>query len=115
MQSDTAGSGPVMRLFEVQARQGCADELMQKFATTSADVVRNEPGNEGYFFGRGAAGNNDAVFFASLWTDMDAIKERFGEDWQSSFLPPGYEDLIESCSLRHFDLASGWHVNRNSS
>lgn len=111
MQSGKACNGPVMRLFEVQAKKGCAGDLLQKFATTSADVVRHEPGNRGYFFGRGAAGEEDAVFFASLWTGLDAIKERFGDDWQSSFLPPGYEDLIDSCSLRHFDLASGWHVD----
>ena len=37
-------SGPVLRLFEVRTREGCDDELMKKFATTSAEVVQNEPG-----------------------------------------------------------------------
>ena len=56
------------------------------------------------------AGDGNVVVFASMWENMDAIKARFGEDWQQSYLPPGYEDLIEECSVRHFDLASGWHV-----
>ncbi|NJN05242.1 MAG: hypothetical protein HC814_00880 [Rhodobacteraceae bacterium] len=86
------------------------DELLLKFATTSADIVRNKPENEGYFFGRSVAVNKDFAVFASFWKDLNSVKERFGEDWQSSFLPPGYEDLIEECSVRHIDLSAGWHV-----
>ncbi len=105
------GSGPVLRLFEVRTKPGCAEDLMRNFATTSADVVRDNPGNEGYFFGRGAGSDDDVVFFASVWTDLNAVRERFGTDWQESFLPPGYEDLIDEHSVRHFDLSGGWHVN----
>ncbi len=99
-----------MRLFEVQTKPGCADDLMRKFATTSAEVVRNKPGNKGYFFGHGAAGDDNVVVFASIWKDLQSIKDHFGEEWQSSYLPPGYEDLISKCSVRHFGLHSGWHV-----
>lgn len=100
-----------MRLFQVQAKAGCALELIEKFATTSADVVRGEPGNEGYFFGQGVASDEGFVVFASIWRDLDAVKQRFGEDWQGSFLPPGYEALIEECSVRHVDLGLGWYVD----
>lgn len=104
------GSGPILRLFQVQAKAGCAQDLISKFATTSADVVRNEPGNEGYFFGQGVAQDEDMVVFASLWRDMEAVKQRFGDDWQISYLPEGYDAMIEECSVRHIDLSSGWHV-----
>lgn len=103
-------SGPILRLFEVQTKPGCAAELIAKFPTTSADVVRHEPGNRGYFFGRGVARDEDVVVFASVWKDLDAVKQRFGADWQRSFLPSGYEALIEECSVRHIDLSAGWHV-----
>ena len=102
--------GPVLRLFEVRAKEGCASELIQKFATTSANVVRNEPGNVGYFYGRVVENEGNVVIFASMWKNMEAVKDRFGVDWQSSYLPSGYEDLIDECSVRHFDLSSGWHV-----
>lgn len=87
---DGVSTGRIMRLFEVKIRDGHADDLMRKFSTTSADVVRNEPGNEGYFFGQGVASDADRLVFASLWEDLDAIKRRFGDDWQSSLLPEGY-------------------------
>ena len=110
MVDNTFGGGPVMRLFEVKVRDGHAESLMQKFATTSADVVRNEPGNVGYFFGQGMVADADRLVFASFWKDLDAIKQRFGDDWQASFLPEGYEDMIEAHSIRHIDLSNGWFV-----
>lgn len=103
-------TGPVLRLFEVRTKKGCAEQLLRNFATTSADVVREEPGNRGYFFGRGIATDEDTVVFASVWKDLDAIKTRFGAEWQVSFLPDGYENLIDECSVRHIDMSGGWHV-----
>lgn len=99
-----------MRLFEVRVKDGRTDELLASFATTSADVVRHEPGNKGFFFGRAVEVDDDVVVFASFWRDLDAVKQRFGDRWQVSFLPPGYETMIEECSVRHFDLSAGWSV-----
>ena len=114
MSDEKPGNGPIMRLFEVRIRAGYAEALMRKFATTSADVVRNEPGNAGYFFGQGVATDADKLVFASLWRDMDAIRQRFGDNWQKSFLPEGYEDMIEEHSIRHIDLSEGWFVGEHA-
>jgi heme-degrading monooxygenase HmoA len=111
MTDDIPTSGPILRLFQVRAKPGCAKDLIEKFAGTSAEVVRGEPGNRGYFFGQGMQSDKDRVVFASIWRDLDAVKARFGDDWQKSFLPPGYEALIEECSVRHIDVGSGWHVD----
>ena len=110
MHGDDMAEGPILRLFQVKTKPGCADELVRNFSTTSAKVVKDEPGNQGYFFGRGVAKDDDYVVFASIWQDLDAVKVRFGQDWQVSFLPPGYEDMIEECSVHHLDMATGWHV-----
>jgi len=110
MDANNSGKGPVLRLFQVKIKEGHAETLMEKFATTSADVVRHEPGNAGYFFGRGIASDDGYLVFASLWEDLEAVKTRFGDKWQQSFLPEGYENLIEEHSLRHIDVSSGWVV-----
>ena len=73
-------------------------------------MVSGEPGNRGYFFGRCIEGDGDVVLFVSVWKDLAAIQERFGADWQESYMPDGYADLIEHCSVRHFDLDGGWYV-----
>ncbi len=111
MQQDNASNGPILRLFSARAKQGRRDELARKFATTSVDVVREERGNVGYFYGPNVAGDEDLFVFASVWEDLSAVKDRFGEDWQSSYLPAGYADLIDDCSVRHYDLGSGWHLS----
>ena len=103
--------GPILRVFEVKTKSGCGDTLLSKFETTSSKVVRNEPGNRGYFFGRCIQGDNNVVLFVSIWEDLDAVKSRFGKDWQESYLPDGYADLIETCTIRHFDMGSGWQID----
>ena len=80
------------------------DLLAKKFAMTSVDVVRNQPGNQGHFFGKSVSDEDDVFLFVSVWRDLNAVKTRFGDDWESSFLPPGYSDLIEECSVKHFAL-----------
>ncbi|MBG6174683.1 quinol monooxygenase YgiN [Labrenzia sp. EL_208] len=110
MDATQPDKGPVLRLFQVKIKKGHAETLMRKFATTSADVVRHEPGNSGYFFGRGFAPDEGYLVFASLWDTIESVKQRFGDTWQQSFLPEGYDDLIEEHSIRHIDLSSGWFV-----
>jgi hypothetical protein len=78
--------------------------LAEKLATSSVQVVRNEPGFLG-FVSAGPANNSDRDFvFASMWRDADAMQARFGDDWRVSFLPPGYAELIEECSVEHYQL-----------
>ena len=104
-------AGPILRIFDVRTKPGCAPKLLENFATTSAAVVQGKPGNQGYFFGHDIQADGDRVMFVSVWADLDAIKAHFGETWQQSYLPPGYEDLIADCGLRHVDLSAGWHVD----
>lgn len=108
-----ASNGPVLRIFEVRATPDGADELLKNFATTSAQVVQGEPGNQGYFFGRCVEGEGNSIMFVSVWENLAAVQARFGEDWQSSYMPDGYAALIEECSVRHIDLAGNWHVARS--
>lgn len=110
MTDSALDGGMILRLFTVQVKGGKAEELLAKFATTSADVVQHEPGNTGYFYGKGVAQDNGTVIFASFWKDMDAVKRRFGDDWQVSFLPEGYEQMIDECSVSHIQLNSGWRI-----
>ena len=88
MSDKKAFSGSIMRVFEARAKPGCADSLATKFATTSVDVVKNEPGNQGHFFGKSVSSEDDVFVFVSVWRDLAVVKARFGDDWESSFLRP---------------------------
>jgi quinol monooxygenase YgiN len=117
MSDDKTFNGSILRVFEARAKQGCADTLAKKLATTSVDVVRNQPGNQGHFFGKSISDENDVFVFVSVWKDLVSIKKFFGEKWENSFLPPGYSELIEECSIRHVVLGRDWlsHVPEASS
>ena len=110
MGDEKRNPGPIMRLFQVKIKKGRANTLLHQFATTSATIVRDKPGNVGYFFGKGVAADDDRLVFASFWKDPESVKQHFGDDWQSSYLPEGYENLIEECSVCHIDLSDGWFV-----
>jgi hypothetical protein len=71
MSDEKAFSGSILRVFEARAKPGCADSLAEKFATTSVDVVRNQPGNQGYFFGKSVSDEDDVLLFVSVWRDLE--------------------------------------------
>ena len=95
----------ILRIFEVRAKPGRAGELRQKLSDTSVAVVDGMPGNLGYFFGGDLAEDSHDLVFISVWQDLASIQARFGDAWQQSFLPEGYENLIDTCSIRHVEFS----------
>jgi hypothetical protein len=74
MSDEKAFSGSILRVFEARAKPGCADSLAKKFATTSVDVVRNQPGNQGHFFGKSVSDEDDVFLFVSVWRDLNVSR-----------------------------------------
>jgi quinol monooxygenase YgiN len=101
---DLRSSVPIIRVFRVRARQGCKRDLADKLATSSVQVVQGQPGFLGYLVAGPANESRHEFIFASIWTDADAVKARFGQEWRDSLLPPGYAELIEECSVEHYHL-----------
>src|SRR5215831_3145884 len=97
-------SVPIIRVFRVRAKRGCERALANKLATSSVEVVQGQPGFLGYLVAGPASEGQHEFIFASIWTDADTVKARFGEQWRVSLLPPGYADLIEECSVEHYHL-----------
>lgn len=95
---------PIIRVFKARARQGCESALAEKLATSSIEVVQHQPGFLGYLVAGPARDEQREYIFASIWVDSDAVKARFGEEWRSSHLPPGYAELIEECFVDHYHL-----------
>ncbi|MEM7206643.1 MAG: antibiotic biosynthesis monooxygenase [Pseudomonadota bacterium] len=91
----------ILRVFDVRAKAGKVELLKQKLSDTSVSVVKGKPGNLGYFFGENLTSDENDLVFISVWQNLEYVKSHFGEDWEKSFLPDGYEELIESCSIKH--------------
>lgn len=108
MASKEAFSGSVLRVFEARVKAGQAETLREKFATTSVDVVLNQPGNQGHFLAKQISDDGETLVFVSVWKDLASVKNLFGDDWESSYLPPGYADIIEEFSVKHIALEWDW-------
>ena len=78
--------------------------LKQKLSDTSVSVVKGKPGNLGYFFGESISADGKDLVFISVWDNLDSVKSHFGEEWEKSYLPEGYDEIIESCSIRHIEF-----------
>ena len=97
-------SKSILRVFDVRAKPGKAGLLKQKLSDTSVSVVEGKPGNLGYFFGETISSDGNDLVFISVWENLESVKSRFGEQWEKSHLPEGYEEIIESCSIRHIEF-----------
>ncbi len=97
--------GSVMRVFEVRAKPGYANELEKKLSSTSVSVVQGKPGNLGFFYGKKSSPDDHDFLFVSIWDSLESVKSHFGKEWESSFLPPGYAEIIEACSIKHFEFS----------
>ena len=95
---------PIIRMFRARARQGCESALAERLATSSIGVVQHQPGFLGYLIAGPARDHQREFIFVSVWANADAIKARFGHEWRVSHLPPGYAELIEECSIDHYQL-----------
>ena len=95
----------ILRVFDVRAKPGKAELLKRKLSDTSVSVVKGKPGNLGYFFGENISSDGNDLVFISVWTNLDSIKSYFGEDWGKSYLPEGYEEIIETCSVKHIEFS----------
>jgi quinol monooxygenase YgiN len=94
----------ILRVFDVRAKPGKAELLKQKLSDTSVSIVKGKPGNLGYIFGENISSDGNDLVFISVWENLASIKSHFGEEWEKSYLPEGYEEIIESYSIKHIEF-----------
>lgn len=105
MDAELKAGVPIVRIFRARAKPGKESQLASKLATTSADLVRVRPGLVAYLAGGPGHAQGSDFLFITIWRHFHAMKELFGEQWRMSLLPPGYEELIETHSVEHYELA----------
>ena len=79
-------SRPIARIFRATAAPGCRDELLQRFHSSSAALVKSKVGCLKYRILELVDASALEVVFESIWPDLDTIKVAFGEAWQRSHL-----------------------------
>src|SRR5262245_35730007 len=84
---------PMAPVFRAPTAQGCRDELLQRFHSSSAALVNSKVGCLKYRILEPVDASAPEVVFESIWRDLDAVKVAFGDAWQQSHLPEGYSAL----------------------
>lgn len=94
----------IMRIFQVRVREGKEDEFARFFHGTAIPLMRATDGCERVLPGAARAKSPREFAFVMVWRDLDALKAFVGEDYDSPHIDPAEAELVESRSIRHYNL-----------
>ena len=99
----------ILRVFVVTIREGMVAEFDDFFRKIPIPQVKKWPGMLSMHAGKPDPGNQNQFCMTMIWKDVDALKSFAGENWREARIEPEEVHLIESVSLKHFELmaASG--------
>lgn len=109
----TPHTGPVMRVFRAVPRPGATEGVEANFATTSTALVKRQAGMVRCFSARPSRSDDPHRLFITVWTDWDALIAFAGPDPSVAVMPDGYDDLIESWEVEHYELLTSSDEQRS--
>lgn len=96
----------IMRIFQVTTRPGREAEFAEFFHTTAIPLMRSTKGLIQVFPGAARAETPREFSFVMVWDSLDALKAFVGEDYTSPHIDPAEAELVESRSIKHYDLVA---------
>ena len=97
----------IMRIFQVVTRPGKAEEFGRFFHETAIPLMSGTEGIVQVLPGAPCADTPREFSFVMVWESLDALKAFVGEDYQSPHIDPAEAELIESRTIKHYDLVEG--------
>ena len=99
----------ILRVFIVTIREGMIAEFEDFFRKIPIPLVKRCPGMLSMHTGKPGPESPNQFCMTMIWKDVDALKGFAGENWREARIEPEEAHLIESVSLKHFELiaASG--------
>lgn len=94
----------IMRIFQVVTRPGKEAEFARFFHETAIPLMQRTDGLVSVLPGAARADTPREFSFVMVWRDVEALKDFAGEDYREPHVDPAEEELVESRSIRHYDL-----------
>lgn len=94
----------IMRIFQVVTRPGKQDEFARFFHETAIPLMRSTPGLVSVLPGAARADSPREFSFVMVWESLEALKAFVGEDYRTPHIDPAEDELVESRSIKHYDL-----------
>ena len=96
----------IMRVFQVVTRPGKEAEFSKFFHETAIPLMRGTDGIVQVLPGAARSESSREFSFVMVWRDLDALKAFVGEDYQSPHIDAAEAELVESRTIKHYDLVS---------
>ena len=94
----------IMRIFQVVTRPGKEEEFSKFFCETAIPLMRGTKGIVQVLPGAPRDDTPREFSFVTVWESLEALKAFVGEDYQSPHIDPAEAELVESRSIRHYEL-----------
>jgi heme-degrading monooxygenase HmoA len=94
----------IIRIFQVTTRPGKEAEFGRFFHETAIPLMKNTDGIVSVLPGAPRQDSPREFSFVMVWRDLDALKAFVGDDYKSPHIDPAEAELVESRSIKHYDL-----------
>jgi hypothetical protein len=93
-----------MRIFQVVTHPGKEAEFGRFFHETAIPLMKGTDGIVSVLPGAPRPDSPREFSFVMVWRDLDALKAFVGEDYDSPHIDPAEAELVESRTIKHYDL-----------
>ena len=94
----------IVRIFQVLTRPGKEEEFSAFFHETAIPLMKATDGIVSVLPGAPMSESPREFSFVMVWRDLKALKKFVGEDYQSPHIDPAEDELVESRSIKHYEL-----------
>lgn len=96
----------IMRIFQVTTRPGKERAFGEFFHNVAIPLMKNTAGIVQVLPGASRPESPRDFSFVMVWKDLESLKAFVGEDYQTPHIDPAEAELVESRSIKHYDLAN---------
>lgn len=97
----------IIRIFQVVTRPGKEEAFNAFFHDTAIPLMKSTKGIVDVFPGEARPETPREFCFVMIWEDLDALKAFVGEDYRNPHIAPEEAEIVESRSIKHYDLVPG--------
>lgn len=94
----------IIRIFQVVTHPGKEEEFGKFFRETAIPLMKGTKGIVQVLPGAPRDESPREFSFVMVWESLEALKDFVGEDYASPHIDPAEAELVESRSIRHYEL-----------
>lgn len=98
------GQHMIIRIFQVVTRPGKEAAFARFFHDTAIPLMQSTPGIVSVLPGAARDETPREFSFVMIWENLNALKAFVGEDYDTPHIDPAEAELVESRTIKHYDL-----------